>query len=258
MLTKGLKMLLRWSVRALLLVLLLLIGPAYVYFSNDLDQRNWSTASRVSAGLAPLPEEEAGAVIQVYAARAYGWRGAFAVHTWIATKRPHADSYRTHHVIGWYSGNKVRSRQDIPDRYWYGSAPSLILDMRGEGTDRLIDKVEQAIADYPYAGEYRAWPGPNSNTFIAWIGRSVPELELEMPPLAVGKDYLGRHRFAALTPSHTGLQFSLAGVLGLTAAAREGVELNILGLSVGVDPLDMNILVPGIGRVGRDPNPARP
>lgn len=242
----------------MILVLLLLIGPAYVYFSNDIDRTSWSTASRVSAGLAPSPEDEQGAVIQVYAARAFGWRGAFAVHTWIATKRAYADSYQTHHVIGWFSGNKVRSQSDIPDRYWYGSAPSLILDLRGKGTDLLIDKVEQAVADYPYAKEYSAWPGPNSNTFIAWIGRSVPELELEMPPLALGKDYLGRTRLASLTPSHTGLQVSLAGVFGLTAAAREGLELNILGLSIGIDPLDLNLLVPGIGRVGPDPNPTRP
>ncbi|MBO6837735.1 MAG: DUF3750 domain-containing protein [Alphaproteobacteria bacterium] len=252
------KTVLRWSIRAGLLVLLLLVGPGYVYLSDRQEPVSWSTASRISAGLAPSPEAEPGAVIQVYAARTFGWRGAFAVHTWIATKRAYADSYRTHHVIGWYSGNKIRSSTDIPDRYWYGAAPSLVLDMRGDGTEDLIDKVEDAVASYPFAEEYRAWPGPNSNTFIAWIGRSVPELELEMPPLAVGKDYLGRTRFADFTPSHTGLQFNLAGLLGITAAAREGLEVNILGLSLGVDPLDMNLSLPGIGRIGPDPNPARP
>jgi hypothetical protein len=36
-------------------------------------------------------------------------------------------------------------------------------------------------------------------------------------------------------PSGTGLQLSLLGVLGVLVAAEEGVEINVLGLSLGVD-----------------------
>ena len=40
------------------------------------------------------------------------------------------------------------------------------------------------------------------------------------------------------------------GLLGLTLAVDEGLELNLLGLVFGIDPLDLAIKLPGIGRIG--------
>jgi hypothetical protein len=78
----------------------------------------------------------------------------------------------------------------------------------------------------------------------------VPELGLDLPPLAVGKDYLGGSRFLARTPSGTGYQLSLFGLLGLAVGVREGIELNVLGLTLGIDPLRPALKLPGIGRLG--------
>ena len=153
---------------------------------------SWRDASRSSAGLAPLPADHPEAVIQVYAADAWGWRGWFAVHTWIAAKRSGASSYTVYDVVGWrqrWGGPVVRAYQDVPDRLWFGSQPQLLLDKRGEGTDELVDRIEQAVADYPWPYEYRVFPGPNSNTFVAWIGRRVPELELSLPFAAIGSGF---------------------------------------------------------------------
>ena len=69
----------------------------------------------------------------------------------------------------------------------------------------MIERIEIAAREYPYASEYSAWPGPNSNTFTAWIGRAVPELEIDLPATAIGKDYLGSSVFAA-APSGAGFQ----------------------------------------------------
>ncbi|WP_231882966.1 DUF3750 domain-containing protein, partial [Oleiphilus sp. HI0132] len=41
------------------------------------------------------------AVIQVYGADAWGWRGWFAIHTWIAVKARDASEYTVLEVIGW-------------------------------------------------------------------------------------------------------------------------------------------------------------
>ena len=38
----------------------------------------------------------------------------------------------------------------------------------------MIGRIKAAIKSYPFADSYRAYPGPNSNTFLAHIGREVP------------------------------------------------------------------------------------
>jgi len=63
--------------------------------------RDYRTANRDSAKIAPDPKQTPEAVVQVYAARALDWRGIFAVHTWIAIKPENAATYTVHQVVGW-------------------------------------------------------------------------------------------------------------------------------------------------------------
>ena len=83
-----------------------------------------------------------------------------------------------HQVIGWRGrggGNVVVSSPDLPDRSWYGQPPRLVTELRGSAAASAIQKILEAVNAYPYAHEYRLWPGPNSNTFTAYIVRRVPE-----------------------------------------------------------------------------------
>ena len=216
---------------------------------------DWRTADRSSAGIAPDPATTAEPILQAYGARAFRWRGAFSVHTWIAVKREGADHFTTYEVVGWrhWQGLPAVARtQGPPDRHWFGSRPTVYLDRRGEGVEDLIDKVEAAIEAYPYKDSYRTWPGPNSNTFTAWVARRLPELRLDLPPTAIGKDYLGNSLLAS-SPSGTGWQVSLFGLAGLMLSVEEGLEINVLGLTLGVDPLDLAIKLPGLGRFAARP-----
>ena len=153
---------------------------------------DWRTASRASAGIAPDPAITPEAVIQVYGAPTWGWRGWFAIHTWISMKPSNASRYTVYEVIGWREGRGLpvlRIEQDLPDRYWFGERPDLLLDKRGDGVDALIVAVDQAARAYPWADTYRMFPGPNSNTFPAWIARQVPGLDLELPFKAIGSGW---------------------------------------------------------------------
>ena len=80
---------------------------------------DWRTASREPAGIAPDPSLTREAVLQVYAAPAWGWRGWFAVHTWIAAQR-NADPLSTvYEVVGWRERRGLpvlRMEEDVPDR----------------------------------------------------------------------------------------------------------------------------------------------
>jgi hypothetical protein len=206
-----------------------------------------------SRAMAPAPLDEPEGLVQVYGARAFSWRGAFGIHTWIATKRPGAEHYLIYQVIGWnlYRGRSTVtvSRADRPDFAWFNAAPELLAEHRGPGTESLIDRTELAVRSYPYPRNYRVWPGPNSNSFTAFVARQVPELDLDLPPTAIGKDYLGGGKWVDIMPSGSGWQVSLCGLLGLGLGWEEGIEINILGLSAGVDLNDLGLRLPGIGRI---------
>jgi len=219
--------------------------------ARPLNGQDWRTADRGSAGLSPAPEAERGAVVQGFAARTVRWRGVFAVHSWIAVKPRDAQAYTVYHLVGWRlrrAPSAVVIEEDIPDRKWYGRKPRLLFDLRGERAERAIPGIAAAAASYPYPSVYRAWPGPNSNTFISHILRRVPEIGVELPSNAVGRDWLGG--VAAVSETRTGLQLSLLGLLGVTAGASDGLEANILGFNFGVDLLRPALKLPLVGRVG--------
>ncbi len=213
----------------------------------------WYAARRDASGLAPDPKTTQEAVIQAYAARAVGWRRAVAVHTWIVVKPSGADRYSRYEVMGWGVGQgapAVRVDRTGPDNYWFGAEPELLLDRRGPGVDALIEQVKAAVAAYPYPQSYVTWPGPNSNTFTAFVAREVPELELSLPPTAIGKDYLAGGALLGKAPSGTGLQVSLLGVAGVTLAKNEGIEINVLGFTFGISAFPFALKLPGIGSLG--------
>ncbi len=137
-----------------------------------------------------------------------------------------------------------------PDNYWFGSRPDLLVDRRGDGADELIAEIEAAVKAYPYPASYRTWPGPNSNTFTAYVGRAAPRLRLDLPPTAIGKDYLPGAALAGPSPSGTGLQLSLFGLAGLLVGWDEGLELNLLGLTFGIDVKHPAVKLPAVGRLG--------
>lgn len=238
----------------LLLIPPLLFGLAYIDRLESGPVGDWRNASRAPVGLAPDPGTTREPVVQVYAARTVRWRGYFGVHTWIAVKPRDASAYTVYEVNGWRlgrTGTAVAMSARAPDARWFGAKPTLLAERRGDGVDAMIERIERAAAVYPYADTYRIWPGPNSNTFSAFVLRSVPELRVDLPPTAIGKDYLGAS-LVAKTPSGTGVQLSVFGVLGVLIGAEEGAELNVLGLTFGVDPLDLAFKLPLAGRVGID------
>ena len=195
-------------------------------------------------------------VVQVWGARTQGAKGIFGIHSWIAVKPSGTTDYTVYEVIGWRrrrTDTAVVVRKRPPNR-WFGTQGKLYAEKRGQGVDALIERIGRAAAEYPFARTYTVWPGPNSNTFVAFVLRRVPELRVDMPPTAIGKDYLG-WQSVNTTPSGTGGQVNLLGLAGVSAGLEEGLEVNLLGLNFGVDPKSLSIKLPIVGRVGPHPVP---
>ena len=234
---------------AILIVFLLpLIARAALYVAGNAP-RSWRDADWSSTRTLPPATAEPEARLVVFTGTTGAWKGIFAVHSWIVFKPAGAKEWTRYDVVGW--GRPVRMNNWAPDARWYGNMPVAIADLRGADAERLIPRVRQAVADYKFNddGGYRIWPGPNSNTFIAAVLRAMPELQVSLPPNAMGRDFRDGF-YAGLTDSRTGVELSAFGLLGVKVGWVEGVELNLLGLVAGLDLRHPGIKLPGYGRIG--------
>jgi len=246
-------MFLRERSRKLLVgILALFLSPLVVHAAlsaredraGSIAEADWS-----SVGMLPPASAEHEARLLVFAGRLGSWRGIFGVHSWVVYKPEGAATWTRYDVMNW--GRPVHHNGWAPDGRWFGDVPRVLADVRGAEAAALIPKVAATIAGYAYnnSGDYRAWPGPNSNTFIATLLRAVPELGITLPSNAVGKDFRA-HPYLGLTDSRTGVEASLWGLLGVKLGWVEGVEVNFFGLVAGLDLRHPAVKLPGFGRVG--------
>lgn len=239
----------------LFIVLFLLpIGISALRYYLDGAGEGWRTADRSSAGLLPAAAGRPAAV-RVFAAQTVRWRGIFATHCWIVFKPEGDNAYIRYDYTAW--GEPIRVNGFVADGRWFGRTPLLVFAADGDAATALIPRMQAAIAAYAFRnlGDYRAWPGPNSNTFVAAVLDAIPEIGASLPPTAIGKDYPYDGRWLRRTPSGTGLRLSLGGYLGLTIGWVEGIEVNLLGAVAGLDLQPFGIKLPGLGRLGLSRTP---
>jgi hypothetical protein len=233
----------------LIILLFLLVAPITIsatrYLFGD-RSGNWQTADRSSAGLLPAPAEHPDALVRIHAARTVRWRGIFAVHCWIVVKEANAQNYTRYGYTAW--GDPIRVNGFAPGGRWFGVAPQTIASADGGAASSMVPKIHAAVEAYEWRsyGDYRAWPGPNSNTFVT----AVPELQAALPPTAIGKDFPYDNEMFGRTPSGTGVRISLGGYLGLTIGWVEGIEVNVPGAVFGIDLRRPAVKLPGLGRLG--------
>jgi hypothetical protein len=233
----------------LLTLFLLPVAARAALFAFEDRPDSWRNADWSSIGALPTANAHPEARILVLSGRAGGLKGVVAVHSWIVFKRKNAANWTRYDVVGW--GNPVRLNGWAPDGRWYGTAPTVIADVKGAQAEAMIPAIEQAVKDYRYAnyGDYRLWPGPNSNSFVAAILRAVPEMQASMPPNAIGRDFRASP-YIGWTDSGTGVEANLFGLLGIKAGWIEGFEMNVLGLVAGFDIREPALKLPAFGRIG--------
>lgn len=193
-----------------------LVPPAVsaaLYFGRDRIV-DWKSADRTSAGLLPVSLPQSAAVVRIFSARTIRWRGIVATHSWVVVTEAGAAKYSRFDYTAW--GEPIWVDRFMPDGRWFGATPELVFAADGAEAERMVPRIRQAVRDYPYpnVGDYRAWPGPNSNTFVAAIIAAAPEMRAVLPPTAIGKDFPFDRRWAGWTPTRTGLRINL----GVTSA----------------------------------------
>jgi hypothetical protein len=233
-------------------ILLAIILPVMAGTALSLSRgwaESWRTAEWGSSRLLPEAADVPEPRVMILAARTGRWKSIFAEHMSIVLKAQGANEWTRYDVVGW--GTPVRRNGWAADAFWYGNRPYIVAEISGAEAKALIPRVEAAIDAYPYAarGDYTVWPGPNSNSFVAWVVRNTDGFSAELPPVAVGKDYLGEGLRMARAASGSGVVFSAGGFLGLTLAWEEGLEINLLGTAIGIDPNDLAVKLPSLGKL---------
>jgi hypothetical protein len=249
------RLLRRIAVYTFLIVFLLPVALRVALYAFEHRAVSWRDADWSSTGLLPAAGAYPPARVLVMSGRTGGLKGVLAVHSWIVVKGANAPAWTRYDVAGW--GNPVKVNNWPPDGRWFGSTPSIVADVSGAQAEALIPKVEAAVESYRYnrAGDYRLWPGPNSNTFVANVLRAVPELGAALPPNAIGRDFRPLP-YVGLSDSRTGIEANLWGLLVIKLGLVEGIEVNVLGLVAGIDFMHPAIKLPGFGRIGFDKTPA--
>jgi hypothetical protein len=234
--------------RLFILLFLLPLASHAAWWQWTDHAENWRNADWSSAGILPQAQEVPEAKVFFMAARVGRWRGIFAEHCWVVLK-DEGGEWRRYDVVGW--GSPVRENHRAPDGRWYGHDPRILLEVSGAQAKAAIPNIRAAIASYPWreAGQYRAWPGPNSNSFIRHVASAVPELDIIMPSTAVGRAIRGDGSWFGRTPSGDGFEITLGGYAALTIGAKEGIEIDILALVLGIDWQRPALKLPGWGRI---------
>ena len=101
--------------------------------------------------------------------------GALAVHYWFVVLGEGActrwEVWQTKNAGPHCIGHVHRDLKG-PDE-GVGGGPARVA-ARWEGPSaKKIAAVLKSIENYPYCQQYRYWPGPNSNTFAAWVLRQA-------------------------------------------------------------------------------------
>jgi uncharacterized protein DUF3750 len=99
--------------------------------------------------------------------------GAIAVHYWFVVIDKSSGETRRWEVwqtknAGGRSIGHVHCDLKTPEAGVGGGPSRIALEWRSREAE-AIDAVLRHAARYPYCSRYLVWPGPNSNTFVAWV-----------------------------------------------------------------------------------------
>lgn len=197
-------------------------------------------AGAVSCQQSVVNPESTVVVKDVRIPREMPWYSRFASHSFVEYRETPSSSWRRIEIVNKNSGivhEEISAEEAGASKRW-GNPIHLVSQSKVDGVKvaRQMEKIAKSYDD----SLYRPWPGPNSNTFTERIMREVDGVSGVLEHNGVGKDhgiYFGR------TTGRTGLEFH-ATFMGLAVGLKEGVEVNLMGLTMGVGIWPPSIKIP--------------
>jgi uncharacterized protein DUF3750 len=119
-----------------------------------------------------------------------GILGLFAAHYWFVVHDERGSQrwevWQTKNAGGHSIGHVHRDLKAADAGV--GGGPARIAG-QWQGEEALaLKNVLESVERYPFCHKYRYWPGPNSNTFAAWVLRKAG-IRYALGPMALGKRF---------------------------------------------------------------------
>jgi hypothetical protein len=121
------------------------------------------------------------------------WIGAFAWHYWFVVCGHRWEVWQTKNAGGTCIGH-VHCDLKAPEDGVGGGPSRRAIAWDGDEARRIVQVLDR-VETYPDCQRYRYWPGPNSNTFVAWVLREAG-IGYSLDRRAIGKNY-GRNYLTA-------------------------------------------------------------
>ena len=210
---------------------------------------NWRVASWSSSGMLPEAKSVQPATVMILSTRTGRWKSIFAEHMSIVLKTEGASRWTRYDVVGW--GTPVRRDAYAADALWYGNTPRVIFRLEGAEAAKLIPAVEASIARLP---------APEARQLYGVAGAEFQHL-CELGGPAHGRfqggtsaSCRGERLVRTWLWHRRGTQQNRLQLFGWRRywrhlAWEEGVELHLLGSTIGLDPNDLAIKLPALGKL---------
>lgn len=169
----------------------------------------------------------------------------FAVHYWFAVGAAGTIDWQRWEV--WQKPNccptswgHVHLNLMPPDSAVGGGPCRINCEWRGAAARRIAAMLATPT-EYPYWHRYHYWPGPNSNTYAAWVLRAAG-ISPDLDPRAFGKDFRGDWGFSAgWGKGHMHCETPL---IGIRINHIAGLEIHLLGATFGLGFSPLRIKTP--------------
>ena len=116
--------------------------------------------------------------------------GIIAWHYWFVVTDDSGchrwEVWQTKNAGGWCIGHVHRDLK-TPEAGVGGGPSRVAAQWEGEAARRIAEVLQKAER-YPHCERYRMWPGPNSNTFVAWVLREAG-VSATLDPRGIGRNY---------------------------------------------------------------------
>ncbi len=127
----------------------------------------------------------------------------FAVHPWVVTvhqgkinrweviHRKYSNKERFGYVYKNFYTNPIQGikKHTLSSQYWDAKIIGSVFGGENSLAEKMFRFIETMSPLYPHQENYTLFPGPNSNTYIAWILKNFPEANIQLPWNAFGKNF---------------------------------------------------------------------